>query len=33
MWQASGVDGPALVKKLIDYAFGAFDQQQNLVGR
>ena len=31
MWQASGVEGPALVKKLIDYAFEAFEQQQNLL--
>lgn len=31
MWQAAGVDGPLLINKLIDYAFEAFDQQQNLL--
>lgn len=30
MWNAAGVDGPALVNKLIDYAFEAFDHRQNL---
>lgn len=31
MWQASGVDGAALVKNLINYALEAFDQKQNLL--
>lgn len=31
MWEQAGIEGPALVQKLIDYAFEAFDQEQNLL--